>query len=633
MTAIAGIWSFSGPTSAEAAAMSMLEHQLQYGPHGSEVARLGEAVFGRGLYRMLPEDRYDRQPLIDPTGRWMMVGDVRVDNRDEILERLGHRVGTEVADAELLFRGYCRWGDEVFDLIIGDFALGLLDARDETLTLVRDPAGQRPLHFHASDNFVAFASMPQGLHAHPNIPRQLARKEIAAFIANLPRESSSTFFEGLSRVPPGQLMRIRRGRVETRSYWRLPDHQIYYPKQSDYIEAFREQLDRATRARLRGAGSRVGAHLSAGLDSGAVASTAARIMAPAGEKVVAFTSAPREGFNGPSIPGRLGDESEIAAEVATRYPNMQHVIVRTGGASPLDTIGAHAELFQEPVGHPCNFVWWSAVHEEARSLGLSVMLTGEAGNLTISSGGLPMLTEFVRTRRWARWLREARSVAGASASWRGVLAMSFGPWVPAPLWRTLLSRFATSGGGRRPQLLHPSLFSELEPRAKAAAKSDPPNKEDRQTRWELLQQHEPGNFRKGVLAKWGIDERDPTADRRLAEFCLALPAEQLFSGGVTRRLARLALIDRLPDSVINGVRGYQYPDWYERLDKESLRRTLSELEAGSMASLLLDFHELRELVSRWPSGDQWGAIDNIATYRLDFLMALSAGAFANRVCQ
>jgi asparagine synthase (glutamine-hydrolysing) len=475
--------------------------------------------------------------------------------------------------------------------------------------------------------------MPQGLHAHADIPRQLARKEVSAFVANLPRESSSTFFQGVSRVPPGQLIRIRRGRVEARSYWRLPVHQIYFPKQSDYIDAFREQLDRATKVRLRGAGSRVGAHLSAGLDSGAVASTAAHIMARTGEKVVAFTSAPRAGFNGPTIPGRIGDESEIAAEVVARYPNMEHVIVRTGGASPLDIIGAQAELFQEPVGHPCNFVWWSAVHEEAQARGLSVMLTGEAGNLTISSGGLPMLAEFVRARRWAQWLREARSIVGASASWRGVLAMSFGPWVPAPLWRILLSSFAASGGGRRPQLLHPSLRSGLESRANAAARSGPPNKDDRQTRWELLQQHEPGNFRKGVLAKWGIDERDPTADRRVAEFCLALPAEQLFSGGITRRLARLALADRLPNSVINGVRGYQYPDWYERIDKESLERTLSELEAGPMASLLLDFDELRELVSTWPSEDQWGAIDKIAIYRLDFLMALSAGAFANRVCQ
>jgi asparagine synthase (glutamine-hydrolysing) len=260
------------------------------------------------------------------------------------------------------------------------------------------------------------------------------------------------------------------------------------------------------------------------------------------------------------------------------------------------------------------------------------MLTGEAGNLTISAGGLPMLAEFIRTKRWRRWLQEARAVAGKDASWRGVLAMSFGPWVPGPIWRALLGQFAASGGSNPPQLVHPSLISSLQSRASSEARSRPPDKDHKRMRWELLQQHEPANFRKGILARWGVDERDPTADRRLAEFCLALPAEQLFSGGVSRRLARLALADRLPSDVINGARGYQYPDWYERLDKESLERALTELEAGP-ASSLLDFSKLRELVGSWPSDDQWASIDNIAKYRIQFLMALSGGAFANRVCQ
>ena len=38
--------------------------------------------------RLLPEDSFDRQPLIGGGGRYVMVADVRLDNRDELAAAL-----------------------------------------------------------------------------------------------------------------------------------------------------------------------------------------------------------------------------------------------------------------------------------------------------------------------------------------------------------------------------------------------------------------------------------------------------------------------------------------------------------------------------------------------------------------
>jgi asparagine synthase (glutamine-hydrolysing) len=164
-------------------------------------------------------------------------------------------------------------------------------------------------------------------------------------------------------------------------------------------------------------------------------------------------------------------------------------------------------------------------------------------------------------------------------------------------------------------------------RAARNARSSRPPRNNRRFRWELLQQHEPANFRKGILARWGVDERDPTADRRLAEFCFSVPPDIMFSGGVTRRLARLGLADRLPPEILNAPRGYQYADWYESIDRGGLDRALAILETGPAASLL-DFETLRDRVDSWPPSG-WDQLANIGTYRMAFLMALSAGSFAN----
>jgi asparagine synthase (glutamine-hydrolysing) len=626
MTALAGLWAFGGAAKVEASAASMVEAQRVYGPHDQAVSAIGEAAFGRALYRLLPEDRFDRQPLVDESGRWMLAADIRIDNRDELLDWLGQRSAAELSDSEILFRVWLREGEAALDRILGDFAFAIWDAREQSLVLARDPAGQRPLHYHRSGGLIAFASMPQGLHAIPEIPRRLDESQLAAFVADIRRDGTTTFFEGVQRVAPGQQLTIRRDHLASRQYWQLPLREIRYPNEADYIEAFREQLDRATRARLRGAETLVGSHLSAGLDSSGVTATAARIVAPTGGRVVAFTSAPRLGFADPIPHPRIGDESGLAAAVAARYDNMEHVIVRSGTMSPLDLLGRDDELFQEPVGHPCNMVWWSAVHDEARARGVNVMLTGEAGNLTTSAGGLAMLSDFVRRGRWLRWLREARAVAGTGPTWRGVLATSFGPWTPEPVWRRL-SRLSKDPGVQGSPLLHPAWRPEMAARAARNARSSRPPRNNRRFRWELLQQHEPANFRKGILARWGVDERDPTADRRLAEFCFSVPPDIMFSGGVTRRLARLGLADRLPPEILDAPRGYQYADWYESIDRGGLDRALAGLAAGP-ASSLLDLATLRDRVDSWPT-DGWDQLANIGTYRMAFLMALSAGSFAN----
>ena len=633
MTALAGIWDYGGRIDRRAAVSSMLSAQARYGPGAAAVAELGAAAMGRCLFELLPEDRFDAQPLFAPSGARMLVADVRIDNREELLGLLGRPLGAEISDSGLLALAHERWGEDLLDRIVGDFAFALWDERRELLTLVRDPIGQRPLFYHIGDGFAAFASMPQGLRALPQVPDRLDRRQLAEFVADMPKAGSRSFFEGLQRVEPGQILTISRGGATGRGYWEMPRREIRYAREEDYAEALREQLDRATRPRLRSTRPLLGAHLSAGLDSSAVAATAACLLAATGGRLAAFTSAPRAGFDGPVPPGRIADESAIAAATAAFYPNIEHVVIRPDGESPLQLIARDSEMFQEPIGHPCNYVWWAATNEQARARGISVMLTGESGNLTISAGGLAMLSQLVRQGRLLRWLREARAVSGTGPSWRGVLLTSFAPWIPRLVWNALLKAgSAYQGSSEGAFLLSAELRDAVAPAALARSRGSRPGSDEKAVRWKLLASADAGVFRKGVLARWGIDERDPTGDRRLAEFCFALPPEQFFGGGVTRRLVRHALADRLPPAVLNGVRGYQYADWYEALDAGALARELGRLRASPEAAPQLDVDRLDSLIERWPAQD-WGSPAAIGAYRIELLRALSAGRFAAAIRQ
>lgn len=631
MSALAGIVSFEGSLSAEARCAEMLGAQQVFGPHGRAVAGDIDVAFGRALYKTLAEDDHDRQPLTGGDGAFMLVADLRIDNRDELILALGALPDppSRMSDAALLLRGWEIWGEGLLDRLIGDFAFAIWDRRRRRLILARDPLGERPLYYTQSDGVFAFASMPQGLHALNLLPRSPDREQAAAHVADLFPVGSATYFENISRVQTGHILLVDDRAISTRRYWQPRRGELRLPDDGAYAEAFREQIDRATNARLRRNGGLVASHLSAGYDSSTVAATAARLLARTGETLLAYTAAPRQGFDGPVPRGRIADESAAAAEVARLHPNMEHEVLRSSGNSPFELLEPFHALVQQPMGHVCNLAWGVSIQQRAQARGASVLLHGQAGNYTISAGGRGNLADFVREERWLRWWHEVRAmVALGPIRWRGALDNSFGGWLPAPLYSFLRRRFLHSSTRLTPSYLTQPEWSASVEHAAAERFRDPrPAKDSFAFNIRLLQGDDPGNFRKANLARFGLDQRDPTGDRRIIEFCLSLPLDQLLRDGVARPLAKRALADRLPSVILNSnARGYQGADWYEQIGPEQTRQFADRLAASPMAASVVNFERVREMLARWPTGD-WDKGWVISEYRSALLRALAVADF------
>src|ERR1700693_5746043 len=88
MTAIAGFYRFDGGPDAAEVCARMLTSQELYGPDAGAQWSDGDIAFGRRLMRVLPEDAFDRQPLRGAPGRYVLVADIRLDNRDELIGAL-----------------------------------------------------------------------------------------------------------------------------------------------------------------------------------------------------------------------------------------------------------------------------------------------------------------------------------------------------------------------------------------------------------------------------------------------------------------------------------------------------------------------------------------------------------------
>lgn len=636
MTALAAFWSFDHEAPAPRC-MRMLAAQADYGRDGArQIADEATGVaLGRDLFALTAEDVLDRGPQRGEASGLMLAADVRIDNRADLASGLGIKGEAldRLPDAALMLRVVERWGHAGFGRIVGPFAAILWDARTHRLTLARDPMGERPLHYYRAMRFVAAASMAKGLHALPEIPYAADTRAAADFLALVPETGSGSFFAGISRVRPGHVVTIDAKGERSETFWTWDAPPLRPRGPDDYAEALRTAFDRAVARRLRVTGGAIGAQLSGGLDSAAVAATAARLIAPA--PLHAFTAVP----SGPSAApaGTIADEGPLAAETAAFHPNIVHRRIGSGGASPLPLFDRHFRLFERPVLNPSNAVWAEAINDAAKAVGVRVLLTGQMGNLTISHAGLEALPRMLAGGRWLAFGMLARGLRRNGLRSTGIGAASLGPFLPVPFWEWLQRTMSGRGDWRRASALADAKAAAVVERAKARGLdlSYRPWRDGRAMRIWALGRIDMGVYNKGVLGGWGIDLRDPTIDRDLVALCLAIPDEAYAAGGIPRSLARRAFADRLPPAVLNERRrGFQAADWPVGLSaaRSGIASELDALERCADAAATIDLDRLRADLSDWPS-DGWDRPDRLERYELAMLRGLAAGHFLRRVAR
>ncbi len=633
MTALAGYVSFGTDSPAPACA-AMLAAQAIYGRE-TRSRTIGPAALGRRLWPLLPEDVFDTGPLSGADERVLLCADARIDNRDELAAALSLPDRLDrVSDAAIIMAAYERWGDDAFGKLCGAFAVIIWNGETQSLTLARDILGERPLHYHVGGNFVAVASMPKGLHALSSVPYAAHSASMADFLALVPETGTESFFDGVSRVLPGHVVVIDdRGPVRSTAYWQPPEDDLILPSDADYAAAMRAVLEQAVLCRLRRNSGTLGTHLSAGLDSSAVTATAARLSAP--NRLFAFTAVPTGDVGDPQ--GGIANEGRLAAATAHLHGNIDHVPIQAGAVSPLKGMDRHFQLFERPILNPSNAVWNDAINDAAQARGISVMLTGQMGNMSISHGGMQQLNQLMRAGALPALVSLIRQMRRNGHRWGGLAAQAFGPFVPPALWLWLARKSGSALDLDVYSALHPLAYDAFAVGQRATERgldlSYRPWADSRAMRLWVLRRVDLGVYNKGTLAGWGIDLRDPTADRRVIELSLRIPERQFVLNGETRSLARRAFADRLPAAVVaERRRGAQAVDWPLGMASAfpAISQELDVLERNPQARALIDLDRLRQALADWPDADLQSDAA-IRLYRDAMFRALAAGHFLRNV--
>jgi asparagine synthase (glutamine-hydrolysing) len=606
MSAISVVWDRANEPPTQQLLESMLSAQSMYGAGRSFSWSKQHIALGGTLSNLLPEDIYDTQPLWSADGSVCLVADVRLDNRAELARELNLIHPEKLADSAFLMAAWLRWGASCLDHIVGGFAFAVWNPGRSELFAARDHAGERPLFYHRGKHFFALASMPKGLLALPGVFQGFEESRIIEWFGLLAPDRNKSLFAGVNCLPPGHWLRVTPDGFEYRQYWHPSNAApTRFKRDEEYPEALLEIFDRATEARLRTTKA-VGSQLSAGFDCSSVTASAARLLAAEGKSLTAFTSVPRSDFNGISHPWDIANERDGASDVARLYPNIRHEIIDSTGYDLLPTLKSWTDAWDEPAFNVVNLLWYTAILDRARDQGINVILEGGSGNGTISFETHAIFSHFFQKGRWIKLLKTGyllRKHGGTSV--RQVTKATFAGILP--LWCHRLLVPARRLKNPYSPLAHPDLIRRSalpEKISRYMFGGTVSRVADEQAFY--LEQVDLGPLHAAIQGVSKIECRDPTADKRIYDFCYSIPPEQYVVGGHTRSLVRRAMKGRLPETTLARYdKGLQGADWYRRMQESlpALREELSLQERSPTAGQTLDIPQMQSLLNTWPQSD------------------------------
>lgn len=574
----------------------MVEAAAYRGPDGITYWTSHSVGLAYLALRATPESLQERQPLLNGDGSLCLVADARIDNRAELLPILlqgGYLHNPQATDAEIILAAYERWQEACPEQLIGDFAFAIWDGRKQQLFCARDPFGMKMLHYGRAGSLFGVATEAQQLLHHPAFPRHLEEKAVADHLVGNFSDETTTMFQGIFRLASAHRLVVTAQREQTDRYWDVqPEIRIRYRHDTEYAAHFLALFRRAVADRLRTHRPVIGAEVSGGMDSSSITAVAQDILKhQTGSPRLVACSYAFDQF--PECDERAYTQALAAhSGVEIHYVPAEQFWL-------LDD----PNLFRPTLETPY-LTWESVEHAILRhfqQLGAQVLLTGHSAERIILGTPLVYADRFWHGQLGVLW--ELARLANAPYH-RVLFNYLLEPVLPDRFMRTVRRRLGRDRAGRLPPWLAPDFVKRtgLMERLTPPPAARPNGTLAQQAIYQKLFRHNPNRrifyWYDRLAARYGMEARHPFLDRRLAEFILAIPPDQLFHQGYYKMLVRRAMTGILPDSIRWRLDKTQF-NRYTSFNWEKAAEQIQQLITEPLLSTAFGFVDANKLLERY----------------------------------
>lgn len=510
--------------------------------------------FGNNLFCTTPESLHENQPLVNQSGKVILISDSRIDNRDELLKKLDINEDDFdiVTDTDLILWSYEKWGKECVQYIIGDFSFALWDVISKELICSRDRLGIRPFYFYMKKSMLYFASDIRMLISVMETTPKPNIESVKSFAHFGTINYEDTLYENIYRIPPAHTYIFTNKSIEKKRYW-FPE-KIKQNQEISFIDAskkVRELLSESINSRLRVTGE-IGCELSGGIDSTSITFLISDVYKK--KKFSTFSMRYK------SYSCDEWDYTNMAIEKL----NVKNFLVDVDKLDFKDEYNMDYNFsIRKTWPFFGSFTQNIALAKEMKRQNIRVVFTGHGGD-NLFTGSTAFLYDYARE---FQFLKLFQALKYYGFSYTNIKNYLLKPLLPEKL-KNIIKHFLKKGDKNNIPLENFISYWRLEKSLKSALLVD---------LGYLVGRHQnmfsEMNYYLAAEASYGIEFRHPFYDTRLIEFALSLPPEYKLRNGLIKAVLREAMKDLLPEKI------------YAREDKaefsEALLQQIAEIDMKS----------------------------------------------------
>jgi asparagine synthase (glutamine-hydrolysing) len=330
MCGIAGIFNVNGEPVSPVIVRRMTDAIAHRGPDGEGFYSDSFVALGHRRLAIIDLSPAGHQPMVSRDQQVVLSYNGEIYNFQELraeLQGLGYQFRSKT-DSEVVLNAWHQWGEQCVTRFNGMYAFAMWDKRQQSLYLVRDRYGIKPMYYACWRAAFVFGSEQKALVQHPDAQRRLDPKALLEYFTFQNIFTDRTLLDGVTLLPPASVARVELGGSGVPRITRYWDYRFHDPERPADVCEYREELDRLMRqavSRQLVTDVELGSYLSGGIDSGTLTALAAREL----PYVKTFTC----GFDMSSASGMelAFDERSKAEAMSARFKTEHYEMVLKAG--------------------------------------------------------------------------------------------------------------------------------------------------------------------------------------------------------------------------------------------------------------------------------------------------------------
>lgn len=344
------------------------------------------------------------QPMLSSCGRFILVFNGEIYNWRKIKSDLELQCGQISwrghSDTEVILHSFVTNGiTKTLEQMEGMFAIALWDREEDSLYLIRDRIGEKPLYYGYFNGVFGFTSELKAFKPHPQFDPEINRDAIGQLVLHNCIPAPLSIFDGIKKLLPGRYLKLtykdflnKELPVEV-PFWSLKDHvrQSYNGSENEAVDDLEKLLSSVIQDQMI-ADVPIGCFLSGGVDSSLIAALMQKMSSTA---INTFSL----GFTNSKY-----NEANYAKTVATHL-GTKHTELYISDSDAMRIIPDLANIYDEPFSDSSQIPTYF-LSKLAKSQ-VTVSLSGDGGDELFAGYSRYLFAENIYNKqaRFPRWIK------------------------------------------------------------------------------------------------------------------------------------------------------------------------------------------------------------------------------------